>query len=90
MSAAWVGRWMKGQMSKGCLRAVPLVLEVPMALWVLLRVDKAVLIRKGLYEMRSKMNVRKPSSSPSSVSCNFFGPQFPSLPIEVLPVHPNV
>ena len=40
--------------------------------------------------MRSKMKIRKQSSKPSSVSCNFSGPQFPSLSIEVLPVHPNL
>lgn len=30
MLVAWVGGWMVGQTDKGHLRAIPLVLEVPM------------------------------------------------------------
>lgn len=41
-------------------------------------------------EMRSKMKIRKEGSRPNSVSSNIFGPQVPSLSIEVLPVHSNL
>lgn len=48
MLAEWVGRWMKGQMDKGHLRAIPLVLEVPVDFLFLLRIVKVVLIGKGV------------------------------------------
>lgn len=39
---------MKGQMNEGHLRAVPLVLEVPMDLRFPFRIEKVVLIGKGV------------------------------------------
>lgn len=39
---------MKGQMNEGHLRAVPFILEVAMDLRFPLRINKVVLIRKGV------------------------------------------